>query len=173
VAGRTRVRLPAGRGGGVSFLGEWREVESRPLQGNAPCNRAGKPRVFSCWEHLRRSLLRHSIPAASKIATGALGRRFRGRGIYRSDVGQPQPNPRPSRTASRQTGLSPGKERDGRTALFSSSAMSSTGYSSIGLVATRARLRFTGTCRLPCPPQSSGSNTTFLLCQEHDISTLP
>jgi hypothetical protein len=47
------------------------------------------------------------------------------------------------------------------------------GYSSIGLVATRARLRFAGTRRLTCILQSPRRNTTFLLCREGDISTLP
>jgi hypothetical protein len=41
------------------------------------------------------------------------------------------------------------KERVGRTTPFSSSAMSSApGYSLIGLLASRARLRFTGTARI-------------------------
>jgi hypothetical protein len=48
-----------------------------------------------------------------------------------------------------------------------------TGYSLIGLLASIARLRFTGTRRLTCTPNTSRVKTTFLLCQRHDISTLP
>lgn len=55
-----------------TILGEWREVESSPFTGKCSA-RADLP----AWEHLRRSLPRHSIPAASST-TGALGRRFQG-----------------------------------------------------------------------------------------------
>jgi hypothetical protein len=58
-----------------SILGEWREGKVRPIPGNAPHDRAGKPGDYFAKEHLRRSLPRHSIPAASDT-TGALGRRF-------------------------------------------------------------------------------------------------
>jgi hypothetical protein len=48
-----------------------------------------------------------------------------------------------------------------------------TGYSLIGLLASRARLRFTGARRLTCSPQRPRLKGTFLLCQKGDISTLP
>ncbi len=40
------------------------------------------------------------------------------------------------------------------------------GYSSIGLVATRDRLRFTGTIKLTCTPGNGIRNRTFLLRRE-------
>ena len=42
-----------------------------------------------------------------------------------------------------------------------------------GLVATRARLRFTGTRNLTCTFHKPRQKGTFLLCQHGDISTLP
>ena len=42
-----------------------------------------------------------------------------------------------------------------------------------GLVATRARLRFTGTRNLTCTFHKPRQKGTFLLCQQGDISTLP
>ena len=41
------------------------------------------------------------------------------------------------------------------------------------LLASIARLRFTGTRRLPCSPQPPRLKGTFLLCSEGDISILP
>ena len=45
--------------------------------------------------------------------------------------------------------------------------------SSIGLLATIARLRFTGMRRLTCTPPRPRQKATFLLCQGGDICTLP
>jgi len=42
-----------------------------------------------------------------------------------------------------------------------------------GLLASMARLRFTGTINLPCLFRMATWNRTFLLCQHADISTLP
>lgn len=42
-----------------------------------------------------------------------------------------------------------------------------------GLLASMARLRFTGTINLTCLFQRPTPNRTFLLCQDADISTLP
>jgi hypothetical protein len=64
------------------------------------------------------------------------------------------------------------KGRDGRNAPYPSSAMSSGRLFLIGLLASRARLRFTGTRRLTCTPRMLGQKGTFLLCSEGDISTL-
>ena len=48
MAGRTGIRLPAGRGGGMnSILGEWREGKVRPLPGNAPHGRLVSRGLFS------------------------------------------------------------------------------------------------------------------------------
>ena len=46
-----------------------------------------------------------------------------------------------------------------------------TGYSSIGLLASIARLGFTGTRRLTRTPPKPGEKGTFLFCPEGDIST--
>jgi hypothetical protein len=60
----------------MNFLGEWREGKVRPVTGKCSARPAGKPGDFLLvLEPLRRSLRRHSIPAASKN-TGALGMRF-------------------------------------------------------------------------------------------------
>jgi hypothetical protein len=78
---------------------------------------------------------------------------------------QPPPAGRPRAQA---------KERVGRThALLIVRDEFRTGYSLIGLLASRARLRFTGARRLTCSPQRPRLKGTFLLCQEGDISTLP
>ena len=42
-----------------------------------------------------------------------------------------------------------------------------------GLLASIARLRFTGTINLPCSFPRATLNRTFLLCQDADITTLP
>jgi len=67
-----------------------------------------------------------------------------------------------------------GQRRDGRSApcLIVRDEFR-TGYSLIGLLASRARLRFTGASRLTCTPERPRRKRTFLLCQEEDISTLP
>lgn len=51
-----------------SPLGEWREVESSPFTGK--CS-AGADLL--AWEHLRRSLPRHSIPAVDKLPGPSTG----------------------------------------------------------------------------------------------------
>jgi hypothetical protein len=77
----------------------------------------------------------------------------------------------------RLTAFRPGPDqvirRAGRKHAYSSSRRVPAGYSSIGLVATRARLRFTGTRNLTCTFHKTRQKTTFLLCREDDISTLP
>jgi hypothetical protein len=42
-----------------------------------------------------------------------------------------------------------------------------------GLLASIARLRFTGTRNLTCTFHKTTQKVTFLLCQQGDISTLP
>ena len=64
-------------------------------------------------------------------------------------------------------------KRAGRKHAYSSSRRVPAGYSSIGLVATRARLRFTGTRNLTCTFHKPRQKGTFLLCQQGDISILP
>jgi alpha-L-arabinofuranosidase len=55
-------------------------------------------------------------------------------------------------------------KRAGRKHAYSSSRRVPAGYSSIGLVATRARLRFTGTRNLTCTSHKPRQKGTFLLC---------
>ena len=66
----------------------WREGKVRPVPGNSPHDRTGKPGVFSIvQESLRRSLLRHSLRPAASDNTEAPQYAFsRQGGIYRSDV---------------------------------------------------------------------------------------
>jgi len=77
----------------------------------------------------------------------------------------------------RLTAFRPGPDqvlrRAGRKHAYSSSRRVPAGYSSIGLVATIARLRFTGTRTLTCTFHKPRQKGTFLLCQQGDISTLP
>jgi hypothetical protein len=100
-------------------------------------------------------------------------------GIYRSDVvSKPKQSQNQilgrDRTTSRWSAPSPGKERVAEDqALLIVRDEFRTGYSSIGLLASRARLRFTGVRRLTCSPQRPRLKGTFLLCQKGDISILP
>ena len=49
-------------------LGEWRQVESSPFTGKCPARS-----LLPAWEHLRRSLTRHSIPAANELPGPSAG----------------------------------------------------------------------------------------------------
>jgi hypothetical protein len=126
---------------------QWREGRRRPLQGNAPPGRAGKPGVLSFRSVCDPAFSRH-FPASRTDTEGPRYAFLRHRGIYRSDVvwkDQPRNRTLPppdNRSRSRV------KERAGRITLFSSSAMSSGRLFLAGLVATRAPLRFAGTRRL-------------------------
>src|SRR6185436_16092214 len=66
------------------------------------------------------------------------------------------------------------KNAPGGTRPFSSSADEfRPAIPRFGLVATRARLRFAGTHRLPCTSRVPPQNRNFLLCWEAELSTLP
>ena len=77
----------------------------------------------------------------------------------------------------RLTAFRPGPDqsikRAGRKHAYSSSRRVPAGYSLIGLLASIARLRFTGTRNLTCTFHKPPQKGTFLLCQQGDISTLP
>ena len=101
------------------LLGEWREIESSPCTGKC----SARSRFANAWEHLRRSLPRHSIPAAMNTEAPQYAF-FRQGGIYRSDVANTKPGdgnrlPPVGRPRAQV------KERAGRSTPFSSSAMSS------------------------------------------------
>jgi hypothetical protein len=70
-------------------------------------------------------------------------------------------------------GSGPGPEARRKETRLPIVATSSGGYSSIGLLASIARLRFTGTRNLTCTFHKPRQKGTFLLCQQGDISTLP
>jgi hypothetical protein len=82
-------------------------------------------------------------------------------GIYRSDVGfKPKPKSKPNPGAGTDrlplVGPSPGKRtRREDHALLIVRDEFRTGYSSIGLLASRARLRFTGTVRISSGQRSA------------------
>ena len=98
------------------------------------------------------------LPVPIDTIPRRLGMRFlRQGGIYRSDVVQTQnkvntkvqTNPRARPTASRWSAPSPGKRtRREEHALLIVRGEFRTGYSLIGLLASRARLRFTGIARI-------------------------
>jgi hypothetical protein len=52
-------------------------------------------------------------------------------------------------------------------------ASAEAGYSLIGVLASIARLRFTGSNRLTCNFHQPSRKGTFLLCQLGDLSSLP
>jgi len=154
--------LPAG-------LRKWREAKSRPVQGNSPNDRI--LRGPDCNRHKRVCV--DFFPATPLPQPPGLpqvpGLRFlrHAESIgpmwsltpLPAGAGVPPPVGRPR---------GPANERDGRSASGSSSTMSSTGYSLIGLLASRARLRFTGTVRIssgqsPEKELSSNGNCVFSL----------
>jgi hypothetical protein len=92
-------------------------------------------------------------------------------GIYRSDAFPTSNKPGPD--CRFPVGSGQVLKRAGRKHAYSSSRRVPAGYSSIGLVATRARLRFTGNRNLTCTFHRPRQKGTFLLCQQGDISTLP
>ena len=165
----------------ASGLRRWREGKVRPIPGSSPHDRPVSRGISSSLkESLRRSLPRHRIPHQSRIILGAqyafskawrnlsgpMGLNFKNQ-IQNQIPGRDQ-------TASRWSAPSPGKRtRREEHALSHRPQMSSGRHSSIGLVATRARLRFAGTHRLPCTSRVPPQNRNFLLCWEAELSTLP
>ena len=167
VASGTRIRFQA-RGSPLmnSFLGEWREGKVRPYTGKCPARPAGKPGDCFVKEHLRRSLPRHSIPAA--IDTGRPVCVFQGMAESFTPMwlkSKSKTKPEPGSTASRRSAPTQVEERDGRIAPFSSFAMSS------------GRLFLDRVARQHCPSplhRHTQINMTFSKTRaEGDISTLP
>src|SRR5215208_4377415 len=141
--------------------GPWREVERRPIPGNSPDDRI--LRGPDC--HRPKRVCADPLPATAEASetTKGFGMRFRRHGgIYRSDAAQHKPLGRTA--ASRWSAPSQGKERDGRSALCSSSTMSSD------------RLFLDRVARQHCPsPLHRHAHTTMCSSQppsKPDISTL-
>jgi hypothetical protein len=134
----------------VGWHWRWREGKSRPLPGNSPHDRTGRPGGFSIVkESLRRSL--PAIPPATANNPEAPQDAFSkaGRNLSVRCGRRPKPNPGAGATASRWSAPGPGKRtRREDHALLIVRDEFRTGYSSIGLLASRARLRFTGTVRI-------------------------
>ena len=145
-----------------------------PITGKRSARPAGRPGDFLiAKESLQRSLPRHFLMAA-------LPNQYSGASVCVFKAGRNlsvrcglKPNQRQNQILGRDQPPPAGrpraqvKERVGRTTPFSSSAMSSgTGYSLIGLLASRARLRFTGTARINAGRRgenelSSSGNSVF------------
>ena len=148
--------------------------QSSPYTGKCSARPAGRPGDFFHVEGAFATIPSAPLPLSSDLMhTEAPQYAFsRQGGIYRSDVVQNQnqsQNQIPGRepTASRWSAPSPGKRtRREDHALLIVRDEFRTGYSSIGLLASRARLRFTGTPRLPCALSPARQNRTFLLCRE-------
>ena len=156
----------------ILVLGEWRDGKVRPVPGNAPHDRPVSRGFVSsksiCDDSLRTTRF-PQLPRTRRGPRRAFFKAWQNLSVRCGAKTKPEPGP----TASRRSAPAQIEERVGRTTFFSSSTMSSAGYSLIGLVATRAHLRFTGTRKITCASEKLRRKATFLLCQEHDISILP
>ena len=156
-----------------SFIAtEWRAGKVRPIPGNAPHARTGRPGDLFHVEGAFATIPSAPLPVSrDRMNTEAPQYAFsRQGGIYRSDVAANQ-NQIPGRapTTSRWSVPSPGKRtRREDHALLIVRDEFRTGYSLIGLLASIARLRFTGTVRIaldrrPGKELSSNGNGVFSL----------
>ena len=161
--------------------GKWREGKVRPIPGNSPHDRLVSRGILHRQGELA-TIPSPPLPSGTAIDTilRRLSMRFPGRaesiGPMWFKTKKQSQNQIPGRepTASRWSAPSPGKRtRREDHALLIVRDEFRTGYSLIGLLASIARLRFTGTRRLTCTPESPAQKRTFLLCQQEDISTLP
>jgi len=120
----------------------------RPLQGHSPPNRTGKPGGYF---FIVKENYEDPFSATSPNNTGAPQYAFsRQGGIYRSDVVKPKPSPGAGANLLPSVGPpGPGKRtrREDHALLIVRDEFRA-GYSLIGLLASRARLRFTGIARI-------------------------
>lgn len=153
------------RGGGkAKFAQYWETLRtSRPVSRGCSFIVRGEFATIPLAPHHHCGFPKH---AGSPIAF------LRHRGIYRSDRASLLKN-LDRGAASRWSGPDQVKERAERITSCPSSAMSSDRLSLIGVLASIARLRFTGRHRLTCAFHQPRQKGTFLLCQQGDISTLP
>jgi hypothetical protein len=139
-----------------TLQGKWREGKSSPYTGKLSARPAGKPGYFpsprrACDDPFSATTFWYSYRLNTEAPQYAFSRQG---GIYRSDVAPNQTkvqNQIPGRepTASRWSAPSPGKRtRREDHALLIVRDEFRTGYSLIGLLASIARLRFTGTVRI-------------------------
>ena len=111
-------------------LGEWREGKVRPVPGNAPYGRPVS-RVISCplWSICDDSCDTTRFPLIQRTRRSSRRAFSRHGGIFHTDVikfkVKNKTHPEPGSTASRWSAPTQVEERDGRTAPFSSFAMSS------------------------------------------------
>ena len=147
-----------------SILGEWREVESSPSTG-----KRSAPAALLAWEHLRRSLPRHSIPAVVNTA-GALGRRFQGmaESIWSDGVQTQNQNQNLSRgrAASRWSAPDPGQGTRREEHAPSHRPQMSSGRLFLDRVARQH-------CPSPLHRQPEHNTHSSSAREEGDISTLP
>ena len=151
---------------------KWREGKSSPYTGKLSARPAGKPGYFpSPWRVCDDPFPATAFFSSFRLNTEAPQYAFsRQGGIYRSDV-VPNQNQIPGRepTASRWSAPGPGKRtRREDHALLIVRDEFRTGYSLIGLLASIARLRFTGIVRIAldsAPEQqlSLNGNSVFSL----------
>jgi hypothetical protein len=179
VAGRTLVGLSTRRF--ALKAKKWPRRQSSPCTGKLSARPAGKPgdsfvkgefatipsaatALGSCFIHTEAP--RYAFFQAGRNLSVRCGPKTKPKSKpSKPEAAVPPPVGRPA---------SLGQRRDGRSApcLIVRDEFR-TGYSLIGLLASRARLRFTGASRLTCTPERPRQKATFLLCQEGDISTLP
>ena len=166
---RKQLPLPMQPVKRTSRAQERQKTARSPILGTRPTWPAGQPGVFAP-AGLRRFWCRLLGPRSS-LRTSVM-RFFRHNGIFPSDVGSLL---RPSLSWSHclpPTTPTQTRENAGRNILSLIVQMSSDRLFLDGLLASRARLRFTGATRLTRTSPAHGQNTTFLLCREYDISTL-
>jgi hypothetical protein len=163
MAGRTGVWLPAGGGGRMRpILGEWRDGKVRPIPGNAPRNRPVSRGISLLWSICDDPFPATRFPQLSIPDTRyAFSKAWRNLSVRYGQTKTwagtvPPPVGRPRAQA---------KERAGRIAPFSSSAMSS----------GRLFLDRVGRHQSPSPlHRHEQINTQSPDARaKHDISTLP
>jgi hypothetical protein len=121
-----------------------------PITGKRSARPAGKPGDFLiAKESLQRSLPRHFLPSASNHTERSVCVFKVWRNLSVRCGPEQKPNPGAGPTASRWSAPGPGKRtrREDHALLIVRDEFRA-GYSSIGLLASRARLRFTGTARI-------------------------
>ena len=157
-----------------SIRREWREGKVRPIPGNPPHDRpVSRGYSFTFWR-----ICDDPFPATPHPPQATLARPVCVFQAWRNLSVRWGSKPKPKTQTKTQEPLTragvpppvgrppmPGKGRDGRNyAPCSSSAMSSGRLFLDGLLASRARLRFTGNRRLTCTSQRLWRKGTFLLC---------